>query len=105
MGPRARPHPRRPDPDHQQEEEEKQEQQEGEEQERQEVEGGGVLGAGPACLPALPALPGRETKQQVLRLMVDRIVVEDARIGVHHVVPIGPIGLQTRHLAARRGKL
>lgn len=101
MGPRARPHPRRPDPDHQQEEE-KQEQQEGEEQERQEVEGGGVLGAGPACL---PALPGRETKQQVLRLVVDRIVLEDARIGVHHVVPTGPVGLQTRYLAARRGKL
>jgi site-specific DNA recombinase len=42
--------------------------------------------------------PSFETKQQVLRLVVDRIVVEDARVVVHHVVPTGPVGLQTRHL-------
>lgn len=34
-------------------------------------------------------------KQRVLQLVVDRIVVEDERIVVHHVVPTGPVRLQT----------
>jgi site-specific DNA recombinase len=42
--------------------------------------------------------PSFETKQQVLRLVVDRIVVEDTRVVVHHVVPAGPVRLQTDHL-------
>lgn len=53
--------------------------------------------------------PSFETGQQVLRLVVDRIVVEDSRVVVHHVVPTGPVGLQTRHLpghwAYRRGAM
>ena len=44
--------------------------------------------------------PPFETKQQVLRLVVDRVVVEKERVVVHHVVPTGPVGLQTRHLGA-----
>jgi hypothetical protein len=31
----------------------------------------------------------------VLRLVVDRIVVDDATLTVHHVVPTGPVRLQT----------
>lgn len=42
--------------------------------------------------------PSFETRQQVLRLVVDRIVVEDARVVVHHVVPSGPVRLQTERL-------
>lgn len=42
--------------------------------------------------------PSFETKQQVLRLVVDRIVVEDDKVVIHHVVPTGPVRLQTRHL-------
>lgn len=46
--------------------------------------------------------PSFETKQQVLRLVVDRIVVEDDKVVIHHVVPTGPVGLQTRHLRRHR---
>ena len=46
--------------------------------------------------------PSFETKQQVLRLVVDRIVVEDARVVVHHVVPTGPIRLQTERQPRHR---
>ena len=42
--------------------------------------------------------PSFETKQQVLRLVVDRIVVEDDKAVVHHVVPAGPVRLQTERL-------
>lgn len=48
--------------------------------------------------------PSFETKQQVLRLVVDRIMVEDSRVVVHHVVPTGPVGLQTRHRPRHRGQ-
>ena len=44
------------------------------------------------------AEPSFETKQQVLRLVVDRIMVEDDKVIIHHVVPTGPVRLQTRHL-------
>ena len=40
--------------------------------------------------------PSFETRQQVLRLVVDRIVVEDDKVIIHHVVPTGPVRLQTR---------
>jgi site-specific DNA recombinase len=39
--------------------------------------------------------PSFETKQRVMRLVVDRIVVEESKIVVHHVVPTGPVRLQT----------
>lgn len=39
--------------------------------------------------------PSFGIKQQVLRLVVDRIVVEDSKLLVHHVVPAGPVRLQT----------
>ncbi len=37
------------------------------------------------------------TKQQVLRLVVDHIVVEPDRITIYHVIPTGPVHLQTDH--------
>lgn len=49
--------------------------------------------------------PSFETKQQDLRLVVDRIVVEDGRVVVHHVVPTGPVRLQTRHLLVTSRKV
>ncbi|MDQ6740872.1 MAG: recombinase family protein [Actinomycetota bacterium] len=39
--------------------------------------------------------PSFELKQRILQLVVDRIVVEDERIVVYHVVPTGPVRLQT----------
>jgi site-specific DNA recombinase len=48
--------------------------------------------------------PSFETKQQVLRLVVDRIVVEDTKVVIHHVVPAGPVRLQTERLHARSRK-
>jgi len=39
--------------------------------------------------------PSFAVKQRVLQLVVDRIVVEDSRVVVHHVVPSGPVRLQT----------
>jgi site-specific DNA recombinase len=41
--------------------------------------------------------PSFEVKQKVLQLVVQRIVVEDHRITIEHVVPSGPIRLQTEH--------
>ncbi len=40
--------------------------------------------------------PSLETKQKVLQLVVDRIVVEDSKITIHHIVPTGPVRLQTQ---------
>jgi site-specific DNA recombinase len=42
--------------------------------------------------------PSFAVKQRVLQLVVDRIVVEDGRMVVHHVVPTGPVRLQTGQL-------
>ena len=39
--------------------------------------------------------PSFEVKQKVLQLVVDRIVVEESRVVIQHVVPTGPIRLQT----------
>jgi site-specific DNA recombinase len=47
--------------------------------------------------------PSFETKQKVLRLVVDRIVVEDSKVIVHHVVPTGPVHLQTERQLVNRG--
>ncbi|MCA1837337.1 MAG: recombinase family protein [Actinobacteria bacterium] len=44
--------------------------------------------------------PSFETKQRVLRLVVDRIVVDDSKVVVHHVVPTGPVHLQTERQSA-----
>ncbi len=41
--------------------------------------------------------PSFETKQQVLRLVVDRIVVEDSKVIIHHVVPTATVRLQTEY--------
>ena len=41
--------------------------------------------------------PSFEVKQKVLQLVVQRIVVEDHRITIEHVVPSGPIRLQPEH--------
>ena len=41
--------------------------------------------------------PSFEVKQKVLQLIVQRIVVEDHRITIEHVVPSGPIRLQPEH--------
>ncbi len=41
--------------------------------------------------------PSFETKQQVLQLVVDRIVVEDSKVTIHHVVPTAPVRLQTEY--------
>ena len=45
--------------------------------------------------------PSFEVKQKVLQLVVQRIVVEDHRVIIEHVVPSGPIRLQPeRHAPA-----
>lgn len=41
--------------------------------------------------------PSFEVKQKVLQLVVQRIVVEEHRITIEHVVPSGPLRLQTEH--------
>lgn len=41
--------------------------------------------------------PTFEVKQKVLQLVVDRIVVEEARVVLHHVMPVGPVRLRTDH--------
>lgn len=41
--------------------------------------------------------PSFEVTQKVLQLVVQRIVVEDHRITIEHVVPSGPIRLQPEH--------
>lgn len=46
--------------------------------------------------------PSFETKQKVLRLVIDRIVVEDSKITIRHVVPTGPVRLQTKQHAIPR---
>src|SRR5215470_2707604 len=43
--------------------------------------------------------PSFEVKQKVLQLVVQRIVVEDHRITIEHVVPSGPIRWQPEHHA------
>ena len=41
--------------------------------------------------------PAFAVKQKVLQLVVDRIIVEDTRLVIRHVVPTGPVGLQPQH--------
>jgi hypothetical protein len=44
--------------------------------------------------------PSFTVQQKVLQLVVDRIVVEDNRVLIEHVVPTGPVRLQTEQPAA-----
>lgn len=41
--------------------------------------------------------PSFAVKQQVLQLVIDRIVVEDNRIVIKHVIPVEPVGLRPCH--------
>jgi site-specific DNA recombinase len=41
--------------------------------------------------------PSFEIKRKVLQLVVDRIIVEDTRLVVRHIVPTGSVRLQTEH--------
>ena len=41
--------------------------------------------------------PSFPIQQKVLQLVVNRIVVEDNRVIIEHVVPTGPVRLQTEH--------
>src|SRR4030095_2610426 len=39
--------------------------------------------------------PSFEVKQKVLQLVVDQVVVEDSRVVIQHIIPTGPVRLQT----------
>jgi site-specific DNA recombinase len=39
--------------------------------------------------------PSFEVRQKVLQLVVDRVLVEDSRVVIQHLVPTGPVRLQT----------
>ena len=57
-----------------------------------------------ASVPDALAEPSVALKQQVLRLVVDRIVVDAATLTVHHIVPTGPVRLQTGQATTRSGR-
>ena len=42
-------------------------------------------------------------KQKVLQLVVDRIVVEESRVVIQHVVPTGAVRLQTEQQPPKKG--
>jgi hypothetical protein len=44
--------------------------------------------------------PAFEVQHKVVQLVVDRIVVEDKRVVIEHVVPTGPVRLQPEHQSA-----
>ncbi len=56
-----------------------------------------IQGAELFCTSIQQALdaPSFVTKQQVLQLVVDRIVVAEDELVVHHIIPAGPFRLQT----------
>ncbi len=41
--------------------------------------------------------PSFEVRQKVLQLVVDRIVIQDSKLVIHHVMPVGPVRLRTDH--------
>jgi site-specific DNA recombinase len=45
--------------------------------------------------------PSFAVKQQILQLVIDRIVVEDTRIVIKHIIPVEPVGLRPCHRAGR----
>jgi hypothetical protein len=47
------------------------------------------------------AEPSFEVKQKVLQLVVDRVVVEDSRVVIQHIIPTGPVRLQTEQLGQK----
>jgi site-specific DNA recombinase len=48
--------------------------------------------------------PSFSTKQKVLELVVDRIVVEDTKLTIRHLVPTGPVRLRTESQKSRYPK-
>ena len=46
--------------------------------------------------------PSFEVKQKVLQLVVDRIVVEESRVVIQHVVPTGAVRLQTEQQSPKK---
>jgi site-specific DNA recombinase len=56
-----------------------------------------LQGTGAFCDSVAHALaePAPDLKQKVLQLVVDRVIVEDAGVVVRHIVPTGPVSLQT----------
>jgi site-specific DNA recombinase len=56
----------------------------------------GVDAFGASVRGALEA-PSFEVQQQVLQFVVDRMVVEDTRVVIEHIVPTGPVRLQPEH--------
>lgn len=56
-----------------------------------------LQGARAFCESVADALeaPTSDLKQTVLQLVVDRVIVEDTRVVVRHIVPAGPVHLQT----------
>jgi site-specific DNA recombinase len=63
-----------------------------------------IQGAELFCASIQQALvdPSFATKQQVLPLVVDRIVVAEDELVVHHIIPTGPFRLQTERIPPRR---
>ena len=43
--------------------------------------------------------PSWDVKQKVLQLVVDRVIVEDTKVIVRHIVPTGPVVLQTGQIS------
>ena len=48
--------------------------------------------------------PSVATKQKVLELVVDRIVVEEMKLTIRHIVPTGPVRLRTQPQVASTPK-
>ena len=46
--------------------------------------------------------PGFETKQKILRLLIQKIVVTDEQITIHHMIPLPDVRLQRRQYGCRR---
>ncbi len=60
-------------------------------------------GVGAFCASVRASLeePAFEVKRKVLQLVVDRIVVEESRVVIQHVVPTGPVRLQTEQVGQK----
>ena len=62
-----------------------------------------LQGAEAFCASVAHALeePSWDVTQKVLQLVVDRVIVEDARVVVRHIVPTGPVSLQTGQITTQ----
>jgi site-specific DNA recombinase len=60
-------------------------------------------GVGAFCTSIRGAMaePSFAVQQKMLQLVVNRIVVEDNRVIIEHVVPTGPVRLQTEQQACQ----